>query len=31
MKILVDRVKNGSKDPLKHQDAYMEELSKFIL
>lgn len=27
----MDRIKNGTKDPLKHQDGYMEELSKFIL
>ncbi len=27
----MDRIKNGSKDPLKHQDVYMEELSKFVL
>lgn len=28
---ILDRIKNGTKDPLKHQDSYMEELSKFIL
>ncbi len=27
----MDRIKNGTKDPLKHQDGYVEELSKFIL
>lgn len=31
MEIVMDRIKNGTKDPLKHQDGYMEELSKFIL
>lgn len=31
MSKIVDRIKNGTKDPLKHQDGYMEELSKFIL
>ena len=31
MEIILDRIKNGTKDPLKHQDGYMEELSKFIL
>lgn len=31
MSKIVDRIKNGTKDPLKHQDSYMEELSKFIL
>lgn len=24
-------IKNGSKDPLKHQDVFMEELSKYIV
>jgi hypothetical protein len=28
---IMDRIKNGTKDPLKHQDGYMEELSKFIM
>ncbi len=28
---ILDRIKNGTKDPLKHQDGYVEELSKFIL
>ncbi len=31
MEIVLDRIKNGTKDPLKHQDGYVEELSKFIL
>lgn len=31
MNIVLDRIKNGTKDPLKHQDGYVEELSKFIL
>jgi hypothetical protein len=31
MEKIMDRIKNGTKDPLKHQDGYMEELSKFIL
>lgn len=31
MSKIVDRIKNGTKDPLKHQDGYMEELAKFIL
>jgi hypothetical protein len=26
-----DKIKNGSKDPLKHQDVFMEEFSKFII
>jgi hypothetical protein len=31
IEIVLDRIKNGTKDPLKHQDGYVEELSKFIL
>lgn len=31
MEIVMDRIRNGTKDPLKHQDGYMEELSKFIV
>lgn len=31
MNIIIDRINNGTKDPLKHQDGYLEELVRFIL
>jgi hypothetical protein len=31
MKLLINRINNGTKDPLKHQDSYLEEFCKFIM